>query len=141
MAGLLALMVVLSHSDDAEALHGCTEACAYIAYGLVTIGGLATAAGSQITLLEGEPDATMGYASLGFAAANGAVGGVILLVSAGMAAFDEDAAPAVAAWGGLQMSIAIAGLVSGATVVANQDAPPGGGIRGAPTAASITIPF
>ncbi len=143
VAAMLALSIVVSHSDDAAASSFCNEVCGYVAYVLVTGGGLTTAAGSQISLLRGQPDSSWGEASLGFAAGNAGVGGVLLIVAGIMAALDDDdAATGLAAWGGIQLSIAVAGLVSGATVVSNVDnSGRGNTVQPRPDMASIVIPF
>jgi hypothetical protein len=144
IAGILALCLVLFHSDDAEAFTGCNEACLFIAYALVTGSGLVSAAISQVQVIEGKEQEDSGYLTLGLAGANGVTSGVLLIVAGVMAATEEDElATGFAIWGGIQMTIAIAGLVSGATVVANADerAPPGAKLRGEPMGATLTFEF
>lgn len=140
LAGALVLVCVVATSDDARA---GDEGYAVIAYAIVTGGGLTTAAGSQISVLEGEYDPSWGYTSLAFAGANAVTSGVLLIVAGVMAATDDDEGATIfATWGGIQMSIAIAGLVSGATVVANQPpAPPGEKMEAAPAGATLTFAF
>ncbi len=144
-AWLFAALVAASlvcFAEEAEAFNTCNEACAYIAYAMVTGGGLVTAAGSQITLLEGEPDPSWGYASLGLAGANAGVAGVLLIVAGVAAALDDDEmATGFAMWGGIQMSVAVAGLVSGAQVVANAEPAPGERLEPQPSGLTVTIPF
>ena len=138
----MALILTLLGSEDAQATPFCDKGCAGLAYALVTVGGVVTAAGAQVSLLQGERDEGWGYASLGFAAANGVTGAVLLLIAAGNAAAeDEESANGFALWGGVQMSIAIAGLVSGASIVANDDPERGPPMAPAPTGATISFEF
>lgn len=142
MAALFALSFSLFHTDEAEAFNGCNEACAYVGYAIITGGGITAAIGSQVSILEGEPDESWGYLSLGLAGANAATSGVLLIIAGVAAAIDEDEmAEGFAIWGGLQMTVAVAALVSGATVVANVASPPGELAKPQPAGASITIPF
>ena len=131
---VLVFVVALAWPREASAFSGCNEACAVAAYAAITVGGVVTAAGSQVMILKGEPDENWGTASLSLAAANGAFAGGILIASGIMAALDDRDAKWVALWGGIQMGVAVAGLVSGAHVVANQDPdkprpPPGVSMR------------
>ncbi len=141
---VLALSAVQAlDTKPAHAFSGCNEACAVIAYALITGGGLTTAGGAQVSLLRGEPDTSWGYLSLGFAGANAGTAGILLLVAGIMAGSDdEETAVGFGLWGGIQMSIAVAGLVSGAHVVANDDPdPPGASPRARSSGATFSIPF
>lgn len=141
MAGLIAMAMIMFQGDDAEAFNTCNEACAVIGYAIITGGGVTTAAASQITLLQGEPSSEWGTASLAFAGANAGVGGVILIVAAVMAATDDDDAKAIAVWGGIQMGIALVGLVSAAHIIANDEQPPGANPAIRPAGATLSIDF
>ncbi len=140
MAMCFALVVTMS--GEAKAFNNCNEACLYLAYGLVTVGGLSTAVVSQVQILQGEPSQEMGYVTLGLAAANGAVGAGLLIGAAIAAASDDDdLALGLGIWGGVQMSIAVSGLFTGATAVANDDPPPGEKLRPLPAGASFSFEF
>jgi hypothetical protein len=138
LAGAAAVASCLLFEPEARAFNNCDEGCIYIGYALVTGGGIVSAVASQVTLLQGEPDSAWGYTSLGCAGANAVIASIILII--GAFADDEDEHTAFMIWGGAQMSLAIAGLVSGAEVVANDDDAP---VAAAPegTGASLRLSF
>jgi hypothetical protein len=123
---------------EAKAFNNCDEGCVYAAYAIVTGGGIVSAVASQVSLIKGAPDENWGYASLACAGGNAVAAAVILLVGAFLD--DEDEHRAFMIWGGAQMSLAVAGLVSGAQVVANvEDAPSAAAPE--PTGASLQLRF
>jgi hypothetical protein len=136
MRSLLAAvgLLVASFPVSANATTPCFgDGCAVLGYAIVTGGGAVASVGTQISLLEGEPDRQWGMASLGFAGANGLTAAVLLLL--GVISDDEDDSRALLMTGSAQMGLAISCLVSGAHAVANApESPPGAAPTVHPTA-------